>query len=168
MGVLDEAIREHLELKRRRGADAGEIARQEREVLGAAGQAQAGAGEPTSHSGEVPAPASHSASEDDATRVVDPHAPSFEAEPRKPEPASEPREPRPSSFEPQASEPKPSSYEPAPPPVVPEPPAADPEPPPIPPAPPAAGSGFRSQPARLRYERQPPSDAAPPPPPPGL
>jgi hypothetical protein len=34
MGLLDEAIREHLELKRRRGADPAEIARQEREALG--------------------------------------------------------------------------------------------------------------------------------------
>jgi hypothetical protein len=34
MGLLDDAIREHLELKRRRGADAGEIARQEDEALG--------------------------------------------------------------------------------------------------------------------------------------
>jgi hypothetical protein len=34
MGLLDEAIREHLELKRRAGADAGEVARQEREALG--------------------------------------------------------------------------------------------------------------------------------------
>lgn len=33
MGVLDEAIREHLELKRRRGADPGEVAREEREAL---------------------------------------------------------------------------------------------------------------------------------------
>jgi hypothetical protein len=36
MGLLDEAIREHLELKRRRGADATEIARQEQEALGPA------------------------------------------------------------------------------------------------------------------------------------
>ncbi len=34
MGVLDEAIREHLELKRRRGADPGAVARQENEALG--------------------------------------------------------------------------------------------------------------------------------------
>jgi hypothetical protein len=34
MGVLDEAIRQHLELKRRRGADAGEIKREEDEALG--------------------------------------------------------------------------------------------------------------------------------------
>jgi hypothetical protein len=33
MGMLDEAIREHLELKRLRGADPGELARVEREAL---------------------------------------------------------------------------------------------------------------------------------------
>lgn len=33
MGLLDEAIRDHLELKRRRGADPTEIARAEREAL---------------------------------------------------------------------------------------------------------------------------------------
>ena len=34
MSLLDDAIREHLELKRRRGADPGEISRQEDEALG--------------------------------------------------------------------------------------------------------------------------------------
>src|SRR5919202_857301 len=34
MGVLDDAIREHLDLKRRRGASAEEIARAEAEALG--------------------------------------------------------------------------------------------------------------------------------------
>ena len=34
MGLLDDAIREHLELKRRRGADPSEIAREEAEALG--------------------------------------------------------------------------------------------------------------------------------------
>jgi hypothetical protein len=33
MGLLDEAIRDHLELKRQRGADPSEIARAEREAL---------------------------------------------------------------------------------------------------------------------------------------
>jgi len=33
MGLLDDAIREHLELKRRTGADPGEIARKEQEAL---------------------------------------------------------------------------------------------------------------------------------------
>jgi hypothetical protein len=34
MGLLDDAIREHLELKRRRGADAEEVSRLEHEALG--------------------------------------------------------------------------------------------------------------------------------------
>jgi hypothetical protein len=33
MGDLDDAIREHLELKRRRGADPDEVAREEQEAL---------------------------------------------------------------------------------------------------------------------------------------
>jgi hypothetical protein len=46
MGLLDEAIREHLDLKRRRGADPAEVERAEREALGpvrrvAEGQADA-------------------------------------------------------------------------------------------------------------------------------
>ena len=36
MGLLDDAIREHLELKRRGGADAGEVERLEQEALGPA------------------------------------------------------------------------------------------------------------------------------------
>lgn len=34
MGTLDDAIREHLDLKRQRGADPAEVARQERDALG--------------------------------------------------------------------------------------------------------------------------------------
>ena len=41
MGLLDDAIREHLELKRRRGADAGEVAREEHEALDSPGGARA-------------------------------------------------------------------------------------------------------------------------------
>jgi hypothetical protein len=37
MGLLDDAIREHLELKRRRGADPSEVARQQREALAPVG-----------------------------------------------------------------------------------------------------------------------------------
>jgi hypothetical protein len=40
MGLLDDAIREHLELKRRRGADEAEVARQENEALGEARRAE--------------------------------------------------------------------------------------------------------------------------------
>jgi hypothetical protein len=36
MGLLDDAIREHLELKRRTGTDAGEVERLEQEALGPA------------------------------------------------------------------------------------------------------------------------------------
>ena len=40
MGLLDDAIREHLELKRRHGADPEEVSRQEREALGAPQRAE--------------------------------------------------------------------------------------------------------------------------------
>jgi hypothetical protein len=40
MGLLDDAIREHLELKRQHGADPEEVSRQEREALGAARRAE--------------------------------------------------------------------------------------------------------------------------------
>jgi hypothetical protein len=40
MGLLDDAIREHLELKRRHGADPDEVSRQEEEALGAARRAE--------------------------------------------------------------------------------------------------------------------------------
>ena len=36
MGLLDDAIRQHLELKRRHGADPSEVERQEQEALGPA------------------------------------------------------------------------------------------------------------------------------------
>ena len=66
MGLLDDAIREHLELKRSRGADPGEVERQEREALGAAPQAEfASTGEP-----EVAEPAP--AEEPGAKRPVEP------------------------------------------------------------------------------------------------
>jgi hypothetical protein len=38
MGLLDDAIREHLELKRQHGGDPSEIERQEREAFGAGGR----------------------------------------------------------------------------------------------------------------------------------
>ena len=60
MGLLDDAIREHLELKRRHGADPEEVTRQEREALGAPVRGEfakpAGAGEDTSAEPEEDAP----------------------------------------------------------------------------------------------------------------
>jgi hypothetical protein len=41
MGLLDDAIRQHLDLKRRRGADPGEVERAEREALGPVRRVQA-------------------------------------------------------------------------------------------------------------------------------
>jgi hypothetical protein len=40
MGLLDDAIREHLEFKRLRGVDPGEVAREEEEALGAVHRGQ--------------------------------------------------------------------------------------------------------------------------------
>ena len=64
MGLLDDAIREHLELKRRRGADPDEVAAQENEALGdprasaaeavAGGQDEAGDVTPVTPEPELP------------------------------------------------------------------------------------------------------------------
>ncbi len=50
MGLLDDAIREHLELKRLRGADPGLVAREEREAIGSVR-----GGEPVDADGDVAA-----------------------------------------------------------------------------------------------------------------
>jgi hypothetical protein len=58
MGLLDDAIKEHLELKRRHGADPGEVARLEHEALGPARRdpAPAAVEEPVAAE-QAPAPA---------------------------------------------------------------------------------------------------------------
>lgn len=53
MGLLDEAIREHLELQRRRGADPGEIARAESAALAPVLE-QERAGAPVEHEPDLP------------------------------------------------------------------------------------------------------------------
>jgi len=60
MGLLDDAIREHLELKRLRGADPGEVAREQREALEAVPRRE-----------EVAAPAEMSAAEDQAEAIAE-------------------------------------------------------------------------------------------------
>lgn len=85
MGILDDAIREHLELKRRHGADPGEMERLEREALGA---------------GEVPAPADAKPAAPESQVAVEDAPPAAEpaAEPEAPvaPPVSERPEPEPS------------------------------------------------------------------------
>jgi hypothetical protein len=62
MGFLDDAIREHLDLKRRRGADPTEIEQAEREALG---PVRRGSFEPTADKPEAAAPAYDQAAETD-------------------------------------------------------------------------------------------------------
>jgi hypothetical protein len=79
MGLLDDAIREHLDLKRRRGADPAEVARLEHEALGpvrrepvaespAAEQPAATEPEPAEH----PHPAAEQLHADEHTHVLAP------------------------------------------------------------------------------------------------
>jgi hypothetical protein len=71
VGVLDDAIREHLDLKRRRGADAAEVERQAAEALGPARREPALEPAPAEVADEVaPAPAP-----EDAVAVDDAVAP---------------------------------------------------------------------------------------------
>lgn len=117
MGLLDEAIREHLELKRRRGADPSEIERAEREALGPVRRApaptqldDAEGGSALEYEGEEgyenggPFAEETEYSEDGLYEVVAPVAPGAYEEPPvyEPEPAYEPE---PSSHEP-AGEPE--------------------------------------------------------------
>jgi hypothetical protein len=89
MGLLDDAIREHLDLKRRRGADPAEVARMEQDALGPVRREPAPAdaasdeaatappaAEPPAAESQQPAPKPHAADEafpaDDRTRVLPP------------------------------------------------------------------------------------------------
>src|SRR5215210_5990176 len=90
MGLLDDAIREHLELKRRRGADAEEVTRLEQEALGPPRRGEfAGATAPAEAADvadEPPAPPA-----DDSVAAV--QAPADPEPVAEPEPEPEPREP---------------------------------------------------------------------------
>jgi hypothetical protein len=89
MGLLDDAIREHLELKRQHGADPTEVERQEREALGATAPVRAPDAEPdeptTAAPAEpeaVPEPAPDSSAPDEPAAVAappDPPAPDPDA-----------------------------------------------------------------------------------------
>src|SRR5215218_3231548 len=95
MGLLDDAIREHLELKRRHGADAEEVARQENEALGATRRAEfarpeggeAPAGETPVATPEPPPAAEASAAAPEPSPQAVP--PEFPPAARTPEPSPE-------------------------------------------------------------------------------
>src|SRR6188472_2532303 len=90
MGLLDDAIREHLELKRRHGASPEEVERQEQEALGPARRGEFARPEPEPElaeeedpPAEEPPPAEEAAVE--ASPVAPPLVPKEE-----PAPAAEP------------------------------------------------------------------------------
>jgi hypothetical protein len=95
MGLLDDAIREHLELKRQHGADPSEVERQEREALGARRQAEfaatpdEGAREPAPARTEEPAAVAEEPVVEAEERVVEAEERVVEAE----EPVVEAEEP---------------------------------------------------------------------------
>jgi hypothetical protein len=97
MGLLDDAIREHLELKRRHGADPDEVSRQEREALGAPVRGEFA--KPAEAGAEAPADT------DEASVAEAPEAAVDEPEPVGPEPGPEPEEPE------DAAEPSPGTEE---------------------------------------------------------
>jgi hypothetical protein len=140
MGLLDDAIREHLDLKRRRGADPSEVERAERDALGPVRRVAEGQDDPGLESSPR---AGHEPQDEladqpehlfEATEDPEWHDP-FASEPESQAPAA-PQPPAPGLiFEPQ--EPPPPAPTPAmPPPATPapaeSPPAAEDHPPPVP------------------------------------
>lgn len=137
MGLLDDAIREHLDLKRRRGADPTEVEREEREVLGPVHRRgeELAANEPEFeelHPDEYePAPLAHdddvswasggSVGESepppapaafDRDRIVEPELEPLYPVAREPEPApAEPRPPPAQHPEPALAPPYPAAYD---------------------------------------------------------
>jgi hypothetical protein len=115
MGLLDDAIREHLELKRQHGADPEEVSRQEKEALGAARRAEFAKPEgqqaeaPEAPAAEEPVAAAEEAVEErepfDVEAVEPPAAPDPESQPEpEPEPQPEPAAAEPKAAEPEADE----------------------------------------------------------------
>jgi hypothetical protein len=140
MGLLDDAIREHLELKRRRGADASEVSREESDALGPVRRSPEGVPELADPSAaQVPAL-------DEPTAAVD--APAAPAAPWEEETTVHTPPPAP-SYEPPTVPPAVSAPEP-PAEVVPPPESV--EPPPVP-----------APPAHARFAERSPAPAPPPP-----
>ncbi|MEA2221308.1 MAG: hypothetical protein QOJ35_3934 [Solirubrobacteraceae bacterium] len=117
MGLLDEAIREHLELKRRRGADAGEISREESEALGPVRRAPDGTPDLASIPGPPPTTMAAPDTVFGEAPPADEPEPDWEGEtailPAAP-PAPTAYESRPTVAPPPASAPPPPAYQPLP------------------------------------------------------
>ena len=108
MGLLDDAIREHLELKRRHGADPDEVSRQEREALGAPVRGEFA--KPAGEGGQEPA-AAPADEEAEPGEAPEPEA-SVADVPEIAEPPEMPGEPEPEPAEaPAAGEPRPGDEE---------------------------------------------------------
>jgi hypothetical protein len=82
MGLLDDAIKEHLELKRKRGADADEVARLEQEALGPPQRGEFAGAPAAAEAADVP--------DDDAVAAVQAEPAPDTAEHAVSEPAPEP------------------------------------------------------------------------------
>jgi hypothetical protein len=99
MGVLDDAIREHLELKRQHGASADEVTKQEQEALGAV-QGQPVPSAPAADAPPVepgspdlpPPPVEHAVGTEGVAETSAPEPdldPELESEPRPPAPSGD-------------------------------------------------------------------------------
>jgi len=171
MGLLDDAIREHLDLKRRRGADPTEIERAEREALGPVRRGPELTGDGPDVAGEDVAPPQPAADpdalppetseewerfhEDPELEALEEHEELAPHEPAR-APAGDPlMEDEPFAEEPRATAPPPATdISPAP--DVSPAPEAEPSPSPHPPAPPEAPAGARPDgpPAHLDQETE--------------
>ncbi|MCW2996582.1 MAG: hypothetical protein JWN65_131 [Solirubrobacterales bacterium] len=87
MGLLDDAIREHLELKRLHGADASEVARQEHEALGPVRREDIAIPDPAAAAPPEPEPGF-----EEPSAYAEP-APVHEPEAVEPTPPAEPADP---------------------------------------------------------------------------
>jgi len=167
MGLLDDAIRQHLELKRRHGADPSDVAKLEHEALGPATRAEPAASEPdAAATASDTAAATHEPPFDDEL-AYDEAELEGEREPQAAEPAAPvPQAIAPSEelVEPVVQPIEPAAVEHKPPAPEPEPPAPAPEPEPLRP-----GGSVRlddigertADPSALDHEPDPQPDAEP-------
>jgi hypothetical protein len=88
MGLLDDAIREHLDLKRRRGADPGEVAREQREALDVGEQAAPVAGKADGSKVDAAVTAAPTAATGSAEAGDEPVAAAGEPAPAQPDQAA--------------------------------------------------------------------------------